>query len=128
MCVQDGLTSEEMHPYILSILNQYHTHQKIIEDIQKAEKKVAFQMHTSGKTTVSVPQYDKDVLEPYLNWMIYSTALLERSYLEFEKRRTMDRAMLQVIVHLFLLIQLILWLSFIIIFGSRCHVCIISLL
>jgi 2,4-dienoyl-CoA reductase-like NADH-dependent reductase (Old Yellow Enzyme family) len=128
MCVQDGLTSEEMHPYILSILNQYHTHQKIIEDIQKAEKKVAFQMHTSGKTTVSVPQYDKDVLEPYLNWMIYSTALLERSYLEFEKRRTMDRAMLQVIVHLFLLLQLILWLSFIIIFGSRYHVCIISLL
>lgn len=30
------------------------------------------------------------------NWMIYSTALLERSWLEFEKRRTADRAMLQV--------------------------------
>lgn len=97
VCVQDGLTSEEMHPYILSILNQYHNHQKIVEDIQKAEKKVAYQMHTTGKTTVSVPKYDKNALEPYLNWMIYSTALLERSYLEFEKRRTMDRAMLQVL-------------------------------
>ena len=29
------------------------------------------------------------------NWMIYSTALLERSWLEFERRKTADRAMLQ---------------------------------
>ena len=30
------------------------------------------------------------------NWMIHSTALLERSWLEFERRKTMDRAMLQI--------------------------------
>ncbi|CAE7641870.1 unnamed protein product, partial [Symbiodinium microadriaticum] len=92
---EDGLTTEEMHPYIRSIVNQYHDHQKIVEDVQKAVKKVEYQMHTTGKTTTVVPQYDASVLEPFLNWMVYSTALLERSYLEFEKRRTMDRAMLQ---------------------------------
>lgn len=96
MGLQDGLTTEEMHPYILSVLNQYHNHQKIVEEIQKAKKKIEFQMHTLGTTSTVVPQYDSDVMEPFLNWMVYSTALLERSYLEFEKRRTMDRAMLQV--------------------------------
>jgi hypothetical protein len=35
-------------------------------------------------------------LKQFNNWMIYSTALLERSWLEYEKRRTADRAMLQV--------------------------------
>lgn len=46
----------------------------------------------------------REEMEPYLirllevanNWMIHSTGLLERSWLEFEKRRTMDRAMLQI--------------------------------
>jgi hypothetical protein len=85
-----------MHPYIMSILNQYHKHQKIIEDIEKAKTKAAYEMHTQGKTSVVIPDYNPKRVEPYLNWMIYSTALLERSYLEYEKRRTMDRAMLQV--------------------------------
>jgi hypothetical protein len=85
-----------MHPYILSILNQYHKHQKIIEDIDIAKRKAAYELHTQGKTSVIIPEYNPKRVEPYLNWMIYSTALLERSYLEYEKRRTMDRAMLQV--------------------------------
>ena len=85
-----------MQPYIRAIVNMYHDHQKVIEDVQKAQKKMEYQLHTTGKTTVSVPQYDACALDPFLNWMVYSTALLERSYLEFEKRRTMDRAMLQV--------------------------------
>ncbi len=85
-----------MHPYILAILNQYHKHQKITEDIQKAQRKAAYEIHTQGKTSIVIPEYDPTQVEPYLNWMIYSTALMERSYLEFEKRRTMDRAILQV--------------------------------
>ena len=50
---QDGLTAEEMFPYIQRVLDQAN------------------------------------------NWMIHSTALLQRSWLEYEKRRTADRAMLQ---------------------------------
>jgi hypothetical protein len=52
--VQDGLTQEEMSPYIQRVLDQPN------------------------------------------NWMVHSTGLLERSWLEYEKRRTMDRALLQV--------------------------------
>ena len=52
--LKDGLTSEEMMPYIQRVLDQPN------------------------------------------NWMIHSTALLERSWLEYEKRRMADRAMLQV--------------------------------
>ena len=89
-----------MHPYIMSILNQYHKHQKIIDDIDIAKRKAAYEMHTQGKTSVVIPDYNPKRVEPYLNWMIYSTALLERSYLEYEKRRTMDRAMLQVVISL----------------------------
>jgi len=40
--------------------------------------------------------YIQRVLENPKNWMIHSTALLQRSWLEYEKRRTMDRAMLQI--------------------------------
>ena len=54
VCLQDGLTQEEMAPYIQRVLDQPN------------------------------------------NWMIHSTGLLERSWLEYEKRRTMDRALLQV--------------------------------
>lgn len=50
---QDGLTNEEMFPYIERVLHQA------------------------------------------TNWMIHSTGLLQRSWLEFEKRRTFDRALLQ---------------------------------
>lgn len=85
-----------MHPYIMSILNQYHKHQKLIDDIDIAKRKAEYELHTQGKTSVNIPVYNQSRVEIYLNWMIYSTALLERSYLEYEKRRTMDRAMLQV--------------------------------
>lgn len=40
--------------------------------------------------------YLRRVLQVSKNWMIHSTGLLERSWLEFEKRRTADRAMLQI--------------------------------
>jgi tetratricopeptide (TPR) repeat protein len=52
----DGLTNEEMTPYIEKVLKQSNDR----------------------------------------NWMIYSTALLERSWIEFEKRKTADRALLQI--------------------------------
>ena len=98
-----------MQPYILSLLNQYHKHQKIIEDIEKAQHKATYELYTQGKTSVVIPEYNPNQVEPYLNWMIYSTALLERSYIEFEKRRTMDRAMLQVcILHFFMLMLMII--------------------
>eukprot|EP01038_Epipyxis_sp_PR26KG_P010586 gene10586-14221_t len=50
----DGLTNEEMYPYVERVLNHAN------------------------------------------NWMIHSTALLERSWLEYERRKTMDRALLQI--------------------------------
>jgi tetratricopeptide (TPR) repeat protein len=40
--------------------------------------------------------YIERVLLQANNWMVHSTALLERSWLEFERRKTMDRAMLQI--------------------------------
>ncbi len=49
-----------------------------------------------GLTREEMEPYLRRVLELASNWMIHSTGLLERSWLEFEKRRTMDRAMLQI--------------------------------
>ena len=49
-----------------------------------------------GLTREEMEPYLQRVLELASNWMIHSTGLLERSWLEFEKRRTMDRAMLQI--------------------------------
>lgn len=49
-----------------------------------------------GLTNEEMAPYIERVLQQANNWMIHSTALLERSWLEFEKRRTMDRAMLQI--------------------------------
>jgi len=40
--------------------------------------------------------YLERVLQLPLNWMIHSTALLERSWLEYDRRKTFDRAMLQI--------------------------------
>jgi predicted lipid carrier protein YhbT len=40
--------------------------------------------------------YIQRVLQQAKNWMIHSTGLLERSWLEYEKRRTFDRALLQI--------------------------------
>jgi hypothetical protein len=55
----DGLTNEEMTPYIEKVLKQ----------------------STQRLST----------------WMIYSTALLKRSWIEYyEKRKTADRALLQI--------------------------------
>ena len=49
-----------------------------------------------GLTTEEMQPYVERVLELATNWMIHSTALLERSWIEFERRKTMDRAMLQI--------------------------------
>ena len=55
---RDGLTQEEMFPYVERVLQQ----------------------PPSASST---------------NWMVHSTALLERSWLEFERRKTMERSLLQ---------------------------------
>ena len=49
-----------------------------------------------GLTNEEMQPYVERVLQLAVNWMIHSTALLERSWLEFERRKTMDRAMLQI--------------------------------
>ncbi len=49
-----------------------------------------------GLTKEEMFPYVERVLRLAKNWMIHSTGLLQRSWLEFEKRRTMDRAMLQI--------------------------------
>lgn len=49
-----------------------------------------------GLTVEEMFPYIRRVLQQAQNWMIHSTGLLERSWLEYEKRRTFDRALLQV--------------------------------
>lgn len=49
-----------------------------------------------GLTNEEMLPYIERVLSLATNWMIHSTSLLERSWLEFERRKTMDRAMLQI--------------------------------
>jgi len=49
-----------------------------------------------GLTNEEMQPFVERVLDIATNWMIHSTALLERSWLEFERRKTMDRAMLQI--------------------------------
>ena len=51
---------------------------------------------SDGLTTEVMMPYLTRVLFVAKNWMIHSTGLLERSWLEFEQRRTADRAMLQI--------------------------------
>jgi tetratricopeptide (TPR) repeat protein len=49
-----------------------------------------------GLTNEEMRPYVERVTEQANNWMVHSTSLLERSWLEFERRKTMDRAMLQI--------------------------------
>jgi tetratricopeptide (TPR) repeat protein len=49
-----------------------------------------------GLTNEEMTPYIERVLEKPHNWMVHSTALLERSWIEFERRKTADRAMLQI--------------------------------
>ena len=49
-----------------------------------------------GLTNEEMQPYVERVLDIAQNWLVHSTALLERSWLEFERRKTMDRAMLQI--------------------------------
>lgn len=49
-----------------------------------------------GLTTEEMFPYVERVLVCSRNWMVHSTALLQRSWLEYEKRRTADRALLQI--------------------------------
>ena len=49
-----------------------------------------------GLTNEEMQPYVERVLKLAKNWMIHSTALLQRSWLEFERRKTADRAMLQI--------------------------------
>ena len=49
-----------------------------------------------GLTNEQMQPYVERVLGEARNWMIHSTALLQRSWLEFERRKTADRAMLQI--------------------------------
>jgi tetratricopeptide (TPR) repeat protein len=50
---------------------------------------------TDGLTNEEMYPYVERVLQHAKNWMVHSTALLQRSWLEFERRKTMDRALLQ---------------------------------
>ena len=94
----DQLTIEEMFPYLQAVLNLYHNHQKLLECREKVAKKnemLLFNAMGSKVDTVTF-NYSEEPVESCLDWMVYSTTLLERSYLEFEKRRTMDRALMQI--------------------------------
>ena len=94
----DDLTTEQMFPYLQAVLNMYHNHQHLRECHRKIEKKnEMLRFHSMGKEVDTIDfAYEGKAVEKCMNWMVYSTTLLERSYLEFEKRRTMDRAMMQI--------------------------------
>jgi len=49
-----------------------------------------------GLTSEQMLAYVERVLNLAQSWTVHSTALLQRSWLEFERRKTADRAMLQV--------------------------------
>eukprot|EP00605_Chrysophyceae_sp_TOSAG23-4_P001923 GSChrysophyteH1.ASY1.ANO1.2123.1 assembled CDS len=51
---------------------------------------------SGGLTREEKFPYLQRVLKEAKSWMIHSTGLLERSWIEFEKNRTADRAMLQI--------------------------------
>lgn len=48
-----------------------------------------------GLTNEQMQPFIERVLSQANNWMIHSTALLQRSWLEYERRKTADRALLQ---------------------------------
>jgi hypothetical protein len=68
-----GLTGEEMGAYLARVLDHYHEQQ------QQQQQNV--KSNTSKEASV--------------DWMIYATALLERSWLEFERSHAKERALLQ---------------------------------
>lgn len=94
----DCLTTEQMFPYLQAVLNMYHNHQHLVECDRKIKKKnEMLSFHSMGNEVDLIDfTYRKAPVEKCLNWMVYSTTLLERSFLEFEKRRTMDRAVMQI--------------------------------
>ena len=51
---------------------------------------------SDGLTSEVMMPYLTRVLQAASNWMIHSTGLLERSWLEYHQQRTADRAMLQI--------------------------------
>jgi tetratricopeptide (TPR) repeat protein len=51
---------------------------------------------SDGLTNEEMLPYIERVLLQPINWMIHSTGLLERSWIEYERRKTADRAMLQI--------------------------------
>jgi hypothetical protein len=61
VCAQDGLTNEEMRPYIVRV------------------------MHKDATLSTGKPEDHLDAAD----WMTYSTALLVKAMLEFENYKTM---------------------------------------
>lgn len=94
----EQLTIEEMFPYLQTVINLHHSHQYLLETSEKVRKKnEMLRFHSMGNEVDTVEfQYTGEAVGRCLNWMVYSTTLLERSFLEFEKRRTMDRALMQI--------------------------------
>ena len=98
------MTNEEMKPYIQKVLNNNviyaNSHLKYSRNKQQEKVETEGQGQGHGEATgtgTGAGTGGEESLElPPSNWMIFSTALLQRSWVEFEKRRTTDRAMLQV--------------------------------
>jgi hypothetical protein len=65
-------------------------------------------LSSDGLTQEEMSPYIERVLQQANNWMIHSTALLERSWLEFERRKTADRAMLQIQAIIIIIIIIII--------------------
>ena len=78
-----GLRSSALHPL------DHCTILALCLDVENSNPK-------DGLTTEEMFPYVERVLVQAKNWMVHSTALLQRSWLEFDKRRTMDRALLQI--------------------------------
>lgn len=76
----DELTTEEMFPYLQAVLNMYHNHQHLLECSDKVRRKNdMLRFHSMGREVVTSDFcYEGRDVGRNLDWMVYSTTLLER--------------------------------------------------
>lgn len=86
-----------MRPYVQCVLNCNAKYEK--EEAKKRNSTSSRRPASTAAVAASSRDPEGQAAPEFAlesNWMIFSTALLQRSWLEFEKRRTMDRALLQI--------------------------------
>lgn len=85
-----------MKPYIQKVLNNNVIYANSHLKYSRNKDRLKAEESAEAARAIGETEEDLSLALPPSNWMIFSTALLQRSWVEFEKRRTTDRAMLQV--------------------------------